>query len=490
MIEMEGGLRKFILAIDEGTTSTRCVLFDVDKKEILDIVGQKITQYYPNQAWVEQDAEEIFEKVQKCANKLLKKNNIQKGEILGLAITNQRETVVAWDKRTGKPICKAIVWQDRRTAGMIKRLHLQTRQKIKEKTGLIPNPYFCASKMKWILENVKGAKNLASSKNLCFGTIDSFLCFKLTGNHLTDTTNASRTMLMNIRTLDWDDELLKIFKIPKESLPKICACDQNFGYSKKYQTNLISMIGDQQSSMIGQGAFLVGDTKVTYGTGGFVLSNLGEKAKTNFGNLLTTVASTLDGKTQYAVEGSIYSACSGLNFLRDNLGQFDDFGKISDMAEKLGGNDGVYFVPAFTGLGAPYWKDDARAAIFGMTYSTTKAHLVRACMEAMAYNTKALVDEIKKSGISFNDISVDGGGSNNNFLLQFLSDMLDHKILKSKFSEATVLGAIFVAMLSLGLMTKEEIKTFTKSTTTFTPKISENERKKNYEGWKKAISKA
>ncbi len=483
-------MRKFILAIDEGTTSTRCVLFDAEKKEILDIVGQKITQFYPHSAWVEQDAEEIFEKVQKCANKILKKNSVQKGEILGLAITNQRETVVAWDKRTGKPICNAIVWQDRRTAGMIKRLHLQTREKIKEKTGLIANSYFCASKMKWILENVKGAKKLASSKNLCFGTIDSFLCFKLTGNHLTDTTNASRTMLMNLRTLDWDDELLRLFKIPKETLPKICACDQNFGYAKKFHTNLISMIGDQQSSMIGQGAFSAGDTKVTYGTGGFVLSNLGEKSKTNLGNLLTTVASTLGGETQYAVEGSIYSACSGLNFLKDQLGLFDDFGKISEMAKNLGGNDGVFFVPAFTGLGAPYWKDDARAAIFGMTYSTTKAHIIRACLEGMAYNTKALVDEIKHSGIVFNDISVDGGGSNNEFLLQFLADMLNHKVVKSKFSEATVLGSIFVAMLSLGLMTKEEIKAFTKSKLVFTPSMSESERKKNFDGWKKAISKA
>ncbi len=479
-------MKKYILAIDEGTTSARCVLFD--GKEIVDSEGQKITQHYPRPAWVEQDAEQIFDIVKKCAKKILRRNNVDAP--IGIAITNQRETVVAWDRRTGKPICNAIVWQDRRTANMVARLGKDACKLIKQKCGLIANAYFCASKMKWILQNVPLARKLARTHNLCFGTIDSFLAFRLTGNHVTDTTNASRTMLMDIHTLSWDDQLLDLFKIPKDSLPQICACDANFGYCKLFKANIVAMIGDQQSSMIGQGAILEGDTKVTYGTGGFVLSNLGKNDKTTFPNLLTTVASTIDGQTQYAVEGSIYSACSGLNFLKDNLGQFESFSKISDMANSLPGNEGVYFVPAFTGLGAPYWKDNARACFVGMTYSTTKAHLVRACMEGMAYNTKTLVDEIKKGGTNCNDISVDGGGSQNPFLLQFLADCLNHKVVKSKFTESTVMGAILVAMMSLGLMKKEGIKKFTHSSQEYVPKMSEQERRKNYDGWKKAVSKA
>ncbi len=482
-------MKRYILAIDEGTTSARCVLFDIESRQILDSEGEKISQIYPQPAWVEQDAQQIFEIVQRSAKKILKRNNVAKDQLLGIGITNQRETVVAWDKKTGKPVCNAIVWQCRRTANMIKHLDANAKRIIKQKTGLIANPYFSGSKIKWILQNVKQARELARTGNLCVGTIDSFLAFKLTGNFVTDTTNASRTMLMNIHTLDWDDQLLGLFKIPKSCLPKICPCDSDFGYCKQFRTNIVSIIGDQQSSMIGQGCIENGDTKVTFGTGGFVLTNIGSNSDANFEKLLTTVASTIQGKTQYAVEGSIYSACSALNFLKDQLSQYKNIQDTSDMAKNLKNNEGVYFVPAFTGLGAPYWKDDARACIVGMTYSTTKAHIVRACLESMAYNTKALVDEIGKYGFDFHDISVDGGGSKNEFLLQFLSDMLNHKVVKSKFSEATVLGTIIVAMLSLKIIKRGEIKNFTKSETTYLPQMSEKERKQNYDGWKKAISK-
>ena len=483
-------MRRFILGLDEGTTSVRSVLYDVDTQCIVDIEGKNIKQFHPQLAWVEEDAEEILRKTLQTAKDVLKRNSVQKGELLAIGITNQRETVVAWDRKTGKPIYNAIVWQCRRTSKMVKNLTNETKEKIKEKTGLIANPYFSASKCKWILENVKEAKMLAKNKQLCFGTIDSFLAFHLTGNFVTDTTNASRTCLMNIHSLSWDDELLKIFKIPKHTLAEILSCDSNFGNCKKLLNAPVrAIIGDQQSSMIGQGAISYGKTKVTFGTGGFLLCNVGSESNKIIPSLLTTVASTLNGKTEYAIEGSIYSACSAINFLKDNLGLYEKVEETAKMANSLKSNDGVYLIPAFTGLGAPYWKDDARGAIVGMTYETKKSHLVRACLESMAYNTKAIVDEIKKNGGRFKTISVDGGGSKNEFLLQFLADILGHDIIKSKSSEATVLGAIYVAMLSLGLIEKDDIEKLTESDKIYTSKMIESERKKNYDGWQKAIKK-
>lgn len=481
-------MRKFILGIDEGTTSLRSVLYDVESQSLVDFEGKEFKQYYPHPAYVEHDAEEIASKVIKTAKQVLKRNEIKSGELLAIGITNQRETVVAWDRLTGKAICNAIVWQCRRTSDSFKNFTQKDIDLIKQKTGLIANPYFSASKMKWILDNVPQAKILAKQKRLCFGTIDSFLAFKLTGNHVTDTTNASRTLLMNIHTLSWDEELLKLFKIPKESLPKILPCDADFGYCKILGANIRSMIGDQQSSMVGQGAIENGNTKVTFGTGGFILTNIGQDSNKIFPKLLTTVAYTLGGKTDYAIEGSIYSACSALEWL-ERIDIFKDVSKTAKMAQSLSGNDGVYLVPAFTGLGAPFWKDDARAALVGVTFQTTKEHIVRATLEAMAYNTKALVDEMKSHGQRFKKISVDGGGSKNEFLLQFLADMLGHEIYKSGQSEATSLGAIYVAMLSLNLIDKKDILKLTESKTKFTPNMSEKIRKQNYDGWQNAVSK-
>ena len=313
-------MRRFILGLDEGTTNTRSVLYDIDKHQIVDMQNKTFKQYYPESGYVEQDANEILNAILSTSKTVLVRNKVQKEELLGVGITNQRETVVAWDRTTKKPIYHAIVWQCRRTSKYIKSLPIAVKEMIKEKTGLIPDPYFSASKIKWILDNVKGAKKLAESGNLCFGTINSFLAYNLTGNFVTDTTNASRTMLMNIKTLDWDDELLEYFKIPRNCLPKILPCDAHFGNCKKFfNAPLCSMIGDQQSSMIGQGAIDYGNTKVTYGTGGFILTNIGEKFESMPENLLLTVASTIKGKTKYAIEGSIYSACSGLNFLKHNL---------------------------------------------------------------------------------------------------------------------------------------------------------------------------
>lgn len=483
-------MRRFILGIDEGTTNIRSVLYDVDKKKIVDTESKRFKQYYPQIGWVEQDADEIFKKTLSTAKDVLTRNDIHKEELLGIGITNQRETVVAWDRETGEPICKAIVWQCRRTTEMIEKLPKQIKKKIQDKTGLIPNPYFSASKMKWMMDNVKGIKSLARSGKLCFGTIDSFITFKLTGNHYTDTTNASRTMLMDLETLQWDDELLEIFGIPKNSLPEILPSDSNFGNAKRLlNTPIRGIVGDQMSSMFGQGAVRYGNTKVTFGTGGFILTNIGSNSSKRFPNLLTTVASTIGNKTNYAVEGSIYSACSALNWLQEKLDMYDDVTETESMATALDSNEGVYLVPAFTGLGAPYWNDEARACIVGMNFNTGKEHFVRACLESMVYNTKAIVDEMKQNGLKFKLISVDGGGSKNGFVLQFLADMLNHDVVKSKYSESTVLGAIFMAMISLKLVTLNDIKTMTESETLYSPKMTESERKKNYQGWENAIKK-
>lgn len=483
-------MRKFILGLDEGTTNIRSVLFDVDKMDIVDIEALGFKQFYPKSGWVEQDANEIFKKVIKTSKSVLTRNNVTKDELLAIGITNQRETVVAWNKETGEPICPAIVWQCRRTSKMIEALSQEEKKIIKEKTGLIADAYFSASKMKWILDNVKEAKTLAKEQKLCFGTIDSFLAFKLTGNFVTDTTNASRTMLMNIHTLQWDKELLDIFDIPEHSLPKICSSDANFGKAKKILNSPIrSMIGDQMSSMIGQGAINVGNTKVTFGTGGFILSNIGKSSSKNLDNLLTTVASTINGQTEYAIEGSIYSACSAIEWIKTAFNAYENVKDTSVMAEKLQSNAGVYLVPAFTGLGAPYWNSDAKATLTGITFATKKEHIVRATLESMVYNTKSIVDEMRKAGQRFKLISVDGGGSKNNFVLQFLADMLDHDVVKSKFSESTVLGCIFVAMLSLKIINKADIKKITESKKIYSSKMTNSTRKKNYDGWQNAINK-
>lgn len=481
-------MRRFILGIDEGTTSLRSVLYDVDKQKIVDYEGSAFKQFFPKPAWVEHDAEEISTKVLKTAKTILKRNDIKKGELLGIGLTNQRETVVAWDKTTGKPIYHAIVWQCRRTSDSFKNFKQKDLDLIKQKTGLIANPYFSASKMRWILDNVPASKDLLKKGRLCFGTIDSFLAFKLTGNHVTDVTNASRTLLMNIHTLSWDDELLKMFKIPKETLPKILDCDYDFGYCKALGAKLCSMIGDQQSSMVGQGAIENGNTKITFGTGGFILTNIGQNSNKIFDKLLTTVAFSIEGKTYYAIEGSIYSACSSLEWLQ-KIGLFDDVSKTSEIAKSVKDNEGVYFVPAFTGLGAPYWRDDARASLVGVTFQTQKSHIIRAFLESMAYNTRALFDEMKKNGQTFKKISVDGGGSKNEFLLQFLADMLNHEIYKSGQSEATSLGAIYVAMINLKLIDKKDIEKLSKSNRCFKPNMDEKTRRKNYDGWKNAVEK-
>ena len=483
-------MRKFILGIDEGTTSARSVLYDIDNHEIVDMHSLPVKQIYPHEGWVEQDANEILRQVLKTTKTLISRNEVVKNELLGIGITNQRESIVAWNRETGDPICNAIIWQDRRTSTKISSLPKQTKDLIKEKTGLLANPYFSASKMQWIMENVSCAKTLAKQHKLCFGTIDSFLAFKLTGNFVTDTTNASRTMLMDLKTLNWDEDLLKIFKIPAHALPEIKASDANFGIAKKLLgAPICAMIGDQMLSMYGQGATFYGSTKVTFGTGAFILCNIGKNLTKSPGSLVTTVAGTVGGTTTYAIEGSIYSACSAINFAKNNLDLYQDVSETANMANSLPDNEGVYFVPAFTGLGAPYWDDNARGMICGINFDTKQSHIVRAVLESMVYNTKAIFDEFKACGQKIKMISVDGGASKNEFVLQFLADMLAHNVVKSKNSESTVLGAIYIAMLSLKIISQKDIETLTKSAKVYKPELKDSLRKQYYAGWNEAVKK-
>ncbi len=480
-------MKKYIIGIDEGTTSCRSVLYDITKDEIVDISSRAFKSIYPNDGWVEQDAEKIYklqyETVKELASKVKPKN------IICMGIANQRETIVAFNKKTKKPIYNAIVWQCRRTADYINSLPKEIVEKIKQKTGLIADAYFSASKIKWLLENVPEAKKLLLEDNLCVGTMDSFLAYKFTGKFVTDVTNASRTMLLNIDTLDYDDELLNYFNIPRKILPQIVSNSEIIGNVLDFDFPLASMVGDQQASLFGQGCFNSGKAKVTYGTGGFLLLNIGNKPS-YVDKMLTTVAYKIKNRVSYALEGSIYSASSTINFMKDNLGFFFNPADTGPMAESVKNTDGVYFVPAFTGLGAPYWNSNARALITGITFDTKKEHIVRAGIESMAYNTKAILDQMSKSGVSVNKIKCDGGCSKNKFLLQFLADINNIKVVKNKESEATALGAIYLAGLACGVFNMQKLNKIIASSAIYTSKMKENERNRLYSGWQNAVKMA
>lgn len=479
-------MKKYIIGIDEGTTSCRTVLYDITTNEIVDMSNRKFKSYYPHDAWVEQDAENIFKLQKQTLNEILSRVNEE--EIIGLGITNQRETVVAWNKKTGKAVARAIVWQCRRTAGEIEKIPKAMLKKIKQKTGLIADAYFSATKIKWLLDNEPKVQELLKQNNLCVGTMDSFLAYRLTGKFVTDTTNASRTMLFNINNLEWDDELLKYFNIPKEILPNIISSAEIVGNVIGHNFPLASIIGDQQSSLFGQGCFKKGTCKSTYGTGGFILVNTGTTPKF-VDKILTTVGYTIGGKTHYALEGSIYSASSTINYMQENLGLFFNPAETENMAIKAGDNGGVYFVPAFTGLGAPYWNSTARAGIVGLTFDTNKNHIVRAGLEAMAYNTKAILDQMKTENILVNQIKVDGGCSANKFLLQYLSDILNAKVVKNITTEATAMGAIYLAAIATKALKIKEVEMCIQSSKTYLPKMKKEERNELYNGWQNAVNK-
>jgi len=475
---------KYIIALDEGTTSLRTVLYDINEKKIVKVSQKPFKQFYPKSGWVEQDANEIWTKQKETLDDIL--HNINQNDVIGLGLTNQRETVVAWNKTTGEPIYNAIVWQCKRTSKEINNLPTNIKRKIKNKTGLIADAYFSASKMKWILTNVPEAKKLAAADNLCLGTIDSFLAYKLTGQFVTDTTNASRTMLFNINTLSWDDELLKIFGVPKNTLPKVVSCNENIGKCLDYTFDLCGMIGDQQSSMFGQACFKKGMTKATYGTGCFILMNVGNtpsKAK----NVLSTIGYTIDGKTTYALEGSVFSACNAIDWLKNNLCFYEDVAQTAEICTSIPSTDGVYFVPAFSGLGAPYWDGFSKGTITGMTLATNKAHLIRACFESIAYNTYAIIKDMSLNSCPIKELHVDGGGSKNSFLLQFQSDIIQRNVLKSKESESTVLGAVYMVAVCKKIFNIQDIAKMYTSSVTVIPKITIKERNTLYKGWENAI---
>ena len=477
--------KKYIVGIDEGTTNARAVLYDVKKKEIIKQESKNFKQFYPNPGWVEHDAEEIYKAVETCLNAVLE--GLSAEEIYGIGITNQRESVVAWNKKTGKPAQKSIVWQCRRTEKYCESLSPKLKKIIKKKTGLIVDAYFSASKMKWMLENSEKVRTLNSDNNLCFGTIDSFLLFKLTNGKVfaTDVTNASRTMLFNINTLAWDSELLKVFGIKLESLPKVVSNSEILGMAKTAigEIPIASMIGDQQSALFGQGCFYEGMAKDTFGTGCFLLKNFG--AKPPFSKkLLTDIAWKIGDNTTYALEGSVFNAGSAITWLVENIGVISSPKETNDIDKKAPTNLGVYFIPAFTGLGAPHWRGEVRGSITGLTRGTNKYHIVRACLESMVYSSQDILNEMGE----ISELRCDGGVTNSDFLLQFLADLSRIKVTRQKSVEATVLGAIYLAGLATGAFKNlEEISGLIKPAKTFLPKMHPDRMQEYYDGWKKAL---
>ncbi|MFA6647157.1 MAG: glycerol kinase GlpK [Candidatus Izemoplasmatales bacterium] len=485
---------KHILAIDQGTTSSRVVIFNQEGK-IVSFHSKEFKQYFPKPGYVLHDPEEIWESVVFCLNKALSKAKITIDDIDAIGITNQRETTVIWDKLTSKPLHKAIVWQSSQTKEICDDLINRNYQDIfKKKTGLLINPYFSGTKIKWLLDNVKDARSLAKQNRLAFGTIDSWLIWKLSnGNyHLTDYTNASRTLIYNIYTLEWDQELLDILDIPSSILPKVVSSSGINAYTDEIilgkRIPISGIAGDQQAALFGQTCFSPGDIKNTYGTGCFLLMNTGEEPKFSNKGLLTTIAWGIDGKIEYALEGSIFVAGSAIQWLRDGLEIITSASESEGLARKTKTNLGVYFVPAFVGLGTPYWEEDARGSFFGLTRGVTKNHIIRSALEAIAYQTKDVVELMQKeANIKLCDLKVDGGASQNNFLMEFQSDILNCNIYRPSISETTALGACYLAGIGIGLWNKNEIKDKWEIDKKFSPEMTENKRKELYHNWKRAL---
>lgn len=487
-------MKRYILGLDEGTTSARTLVYDTISNEIINITNKKFTQYFPKPSWVEHDANEIWQVMQETLHQAIKDTGINADQIIGLGITNQRESIVAWNKETGKSICPSIVWQCRRTKAYCDKIPPKMRKYIKKTTGLIVDPYFSATKIKWILENSGKARQLLKHKKLCIGTIDSYLTFRLTNGKkfITDTSNASRTMLFNINTLKWDEKLLKYFGIPKEVLPEVVSNGKELGiaHTKYGDIKIGSILGDQQSSLFGQGCFHEGLAKATYGTGCFILSNTGNTpVKTN--KMLSTIAWTINDKTTYALEGSIFNAGTVVNWLIDNLQVMESNKESSNICSKLAnGTEGVYFVPAFTGLGAPYWNSTCTGTITGITRGTTKEHIIRAGLESMAYNTYDIIKNMENKNIEIKQLHVDGGVSRNEFLMQYQADILGKKVVKPSSSECTALGTIYMTGLALGTFKSiNNIKSRINYVKSYSNTITTKQRKQLVDGWHKAVAK-
>ena len=485
-------MNRYILSIDQGTTSSRVVLYD-DKFKIKNIQQKEFKQFFPKDGWVEHDAEEIWNDVKKLIQLTIKKNKLKPDQIATIGITNQRETTVLWNKITGKPLYKAIVWQDRRTAEYCEKLKTQNKDKIIQKiTGLVLDPYFSATKIKWILNKVSNKKK-NSNKNILFGTIDTWLLWKLTEgkSHFTDITNASRTMLYDSRKEEWSKELLKLFKIDKKILPEVKENAYDFGSTKLFggEIQIGGMAGDQQAATIGQACFSAGQSKSTYGTGCFLLMNIGSKFKLSSNKLLTTVAFKINGKKMFCYEGSIFVAGSAIQWLRDNMMFFKNSKATDKLYSLANENENVIAIPALTGLGAPHWQPNTRGAIFGLTRNTSQADIIKATLDSLSYQTLDLIESMERDAkISISEIRVDGGMINNNNFLQSLSNVTQVKIIKPENIETTSLGAAYLAGLSAGIIKNtNDIKKLWKKNKETKPKIKKSVVQKKVATWKKTI---
>lgn len=489
--------KNYVMAIDQGTTSSRAIIFDRNGKKI-GSSQKEFPQYFPKSGWVEHNANEIWNSVQSVIAGAFIESGIRPEAIAGIGITNQRETTVVWDKATGQPIANAIVWQSRQSSPIADQLKADGHtEMIHEKTGLVIDAYFSATKVRWLLDNIEGAQEKADNGELLFGTIDSWLVWKLTDGqvHVTDYSNASRTMLYNIHKLEWDQEILDLLNIPSSMLPEVKSNSEVYGHTRSYhfygsEVPIAGMAGDQQAALFGQMAFEKGMIKNTYGTGAFIVMNTGEEPQLSDNDLLTTIGYGINGKVYYALEGSIFVAGSAIQWLRDGLRMIESSPQSEEIAAKAKGDNEVYVVPAFTGLGAPYWDSDARGAVFGLTRGTTKEDFVRATLQAVAYQSKDVIDTMKKdSGIDIPLLKVDGGAAKNDLLMQFQADILDIDVQRAANLETTALGAAYLAGLAVGFWKDlDELKSMAEEGQMFTPEMPAEERDNLYEGWKQAVA--
>ncbi len=489
-------MKKYIIALDQGTTSSRAVIFNRNQR-IINIAQREYTQYYPKEGWVEHDPLEIYASQYGVLIDVLLMSGIQMEEIAAIGITNQRETTIVWNKKTGKPVCNAIVWQCRRTAAICEKLKEDGYgELIRERTGLLPDAYFSGTKIKWILDNIPGAREQAEKGELLFGTVDTWLIWKLTGGliHVTDYTNASRTMLFNIKTMTWDMEILKLLDIPEQMLPQVKPSSGIFGMAQinGYAIPIAGVAGDQQAALFGQCCFHKGEAKNTYGTGCFLLMNTGSEPVFSKTGMLTTIAASLPGKVQYALEGSVFTGGSVVQWLRDKMRFITDSSDSDYYATKVPDSGGVYMVPAFTGLGAPYWDMFARGTIIGITRGTNRSHIIRAALESIAYQSCDVLDAIQEdAGMEFSELRVDGGASANEFLMQFQSDIIGKPVLRPVCRETTALGAAYLAGLAVRFWESlEELKSMGEIERVFQPSMANEKRDKLRAGWKKAVQRA
>lgn len=491
-------METYMLSLDQGTTSTRALLVD-RSGAIVNMAREELPLHYPHPGWVEADALFIWESTKKVIAEVMAKTGITADQIAGIGITNQRETTVVWDKATGQPVYNAIVWQSRQTAGISDRLKQDGYEQVfHEKTGLLIDAYFSGTKVNWLLEQVEGSRERAENGELLFGTIDTWLIWNLTGRavHVTDVSNAARTLMFNIHERCWDDELLRILQVPKAMLPEVRSSSEIYGQLDEKLFGccipVAGAAGDQQAALFGQNAYEEGSTKNTYGTGCFMLMNTGTKAIVSEKGLLTTIAWEVDGKLEYALEGSVFVAGAAIQWLRDGLELIESASETEGLAEQVESADGVYVVPAFVGLGTPYWNSDVRGAVFGLTRGTSKAHFVRAVLESLAYQTKDVLSVMEQeSGLPLQSLSVDGGAVNNNLLMQFQSDLLGVPVERPVINESTALGAAYLAGLAVGFWkNRQELAELRQVDKVFVPAMEEEKRDALYAGWHRAVKAA